>query len=330
MKKIYSILFLAAALLPAAIKAQDIHLTQYYFSPLSLNPALTGVFNGDFRVQLNNREQWTSAVHRSYSASRASYDQPIGTSNWSGGIIAQEMHAGNGGYTALNVMLSASYRISLERDHFFLGLQGGFGSNYFNMNNAAFAENFDAINGYNRDINPTTENFNSSSYYPDFNFGALWIHSSNNGKVTPFFGATAFHINRPDQSFFNNGSSHLPRRYLGHAGVRMNVSNVISITPVGMYYIQKEAQEISVGALTDIMLDNANTSLQLGGFYRFDDAASAFAGINYKGLTVGLSYDITTSTLARPANNNGAFEFSLSYTKAKTNNAKKKFICPRI
>ena len=38
-------------------KAQDIHFSQYYASPLTLNPALTGKFNGHFRVSGIYRDQ---------------------------------------------------------------------------------------------------------------------------------------------------------------------------------------------------------------------------------------------------------------------------------
>ncbi|MES2620282.1 MAG: PorP/SprF family type IX secretion system membrane protein, partial [Bacteroidota bacterium] len=38
--------------------AQDIHFSQFYSSPLTLNPALTGNFNGFYRVSGIYRNQW--------------------------------------------------------------------------------------------------------------------------------------------------------------------------------------------------------------------------------------------------------------------------------
>ena len=42
--------------------SQDLHFSQYYNSPLIVNPALTGVFNGDLRGIVNYRDQWSSVA----------------------------------------------------------------------------------------------------------------------------------------------------------------------------------------------------------------------------------------------------------------------------
>jgi hypothetical protein len=51
----------------------------------------------------------------------------------------------------------------------------------------------------------------------------------------------------------------------------------------------------------------------LGGWYRLDDAIMITAGLEYKGLRVGLSYDYNSSSLQTASNNNGGFEISLTY-----------------
>src|SRR5210317_930461 len=43
--------------------AQDPVYSQFYASALDLNPALTGVFNGQYRVSLNYRDQWSSVLN---------------------------------------------------------------------------------------------------------------------------------------------------------------------------------------------------------------------------------------------------------------------------
>ncbi|MEZ4915768.1 MAG: type IX secretion system membrane protein PorP/SprF [Chitinophagales bacterium] len=44
------------------LEAQDIHFSQYYASPLTLNPALTGKFDGLWRVNAIYRDQYRNAV----------------------------------------------------------------------------------------------------------------------------------------------------------------------------------------------------------------------------------------------------------------------------
>src|SRR5690625_1590549 len=53
--------------------AQDVHLTQYDHSFRIINPALTGLFNGDHRIEGNFRRQW-KGVPVDYITFSGSYD----------------------------------------------------------------------------------------------------------------------------------------------------------------------------------------------------------------------------------------------------------------
>ncbi|MBL0112281.1 MAG: type IX secretion system membrane protein PorP/SprF [Saprospiraceae bacterium] len=58
--------------------AQDIHFSQFYMSPLNLNPALTGVMNCNKRFIGNFRNQWASVLRsNAYNTYSATYDQKI-------------------------------------------------------------------------------------------------------------------------------------------------------------------------------------------------------------------------------------------------------------
>ena len=63
------------------VRGQDIHFSQFYMSPLTLNPALTGVMNCNTRLVGNYRNQWASVLGKSSDNTYAvSYDQkmPVG------------------------------------------------------------------------------------------------------------------------------------------------------------------------------------------------------------------------------------------------------------
>src|SRR6201985_3985684 len=66
-------------ILSAAAKAQDPGFSQFFASPLTLNPALTGKFNGVVRVAGNYRNQWPS-INNAFITSTISVDAPILTS----------------------------------------------------------------------------------------------------------------------------------------------------------------------------------------------------------------------------------------------------------
>src|SRR3954467_5218896 len=40
------------------LKAQDIHFSQFYENAILRNPALTGIFSGDYKAGVNYRTQW--------------------------------------------------------------------------------------------------------------------------------------------------------------------------------------------------------------------------------------------------------------------------------
>src|SRR6187549_4151832 len=55
---------------------QDPNFSQFFVSPLTLNPALTGKFNGDFRIAGNYRDQWP-AISKAFITSTVSFDMGI-------------------------------------------------------------------------------------------------------------------------------------------------------------------------------------------------------------------------------------------------------------
>src|SRR3546814_4911020 len=93
--------------------AQDPHLSQYYSSPLFLNPALTGMFNGEFRTSGNQKTQWGS-ITNPYSTSVASFDALLDNKLGVGGYVLHQS-AGDGGYKNTNIFASASYYVNLNR-----------------------------------------------------------------------------------------------------------------------------------------------------------------------------------------------------------------------
>src|SRR3954467_9899258 len=63
-------------LMAGSAMAQDVHFTQYFTSPLTLNPALTGLVSEDLRFAANYRTQWAS-VSTPYITGTVSYDMAV-------------------------------------------------------------------------------------------------------------------------------------------------------------------------------------------------------------------------------------------------------------
>src|SRR5689334_25236350 len=75
-----------AAALPAT--AQDLHFSQYFNSPLSTNPANTGFIpDGDYRIGVNYRNQWSSVMSVPYKTMSAFGDMQVGKDRFQNGWI---------------------------------------------------------------------------------------------------------------------------------------------------------------------------------------------------------------------------------------------------
>src|SRR5689334_9816947 len=82
-------------------RAQDPNFSQFFVSPLTLNPALTGKFDGSFRVAGNYRNQWPT-INNAFTTYTASIDANILRSvipefdQFGLGVMAFSDKAGNG------------------------------------------------------------------------------------------------------------------------------------------------------------------------------------------------------------------------------------------
>src|SRR5687767_3318205 len=72
MKKILSTLTVCVVMTMAS-NAQDPNFSQFFSSPLTLNPALTGKFDGTFRIAGNYRNQWPT-INEAFVTKTASID----------------------------------------------------------------------------------------------------------------------------------------------------------------------------------------------------------------------------------------------------------------
>ncbi len=99
-------------------KAQDPHFSQFFSSPLTLNPALTGKFDGILRVAGNYRNQWP-AFNNVYTTSTLSVDFPIMQKKipehdtWGLGILALTDKAAGGILT--NNYIGVSLKMDIAR-----------------------------------------------------------------------------------------------------------------------------------------------------------------------------------------------------------------------
>ncbi|MBW7952531.1 MAG: PorP/SprF family type IX secretion system membrane protein, partial [Chitinophagaceae bacterium] len=132
----------------------DPHFSQYYMYPSWLNPALTGVFDGDYRVTGIYRSQWGN-ITNPFSTPGVSVDfNGNNTINYGGSVMQQT--AGNGGYTYLTAYANIAYtgvRFGVNgNQRVVFGLQAGIVQRRFNPNKMQWGSQWDPTMGYNPNL----------------------------------------------------------------------------------------------------------------------------------------------------------------------------------
>jgi type IX secretion system PorP/SprF family membrane protein len=316
--------------------AQDIHFSQFNFSPLNQNPANTNLFNGDYRFIGNYKNQWPTVPVRYNTVSISAEMNFITLKNndrFGGGILLFYDKAGDSRFTGLSTDISLSYIKALGKNaHHFISLGAQFGLMNRSFDYAHL--NFDnQWNGDQFDPNaPINESF-ARTRFTVFDFGAGIAYKYQKTERTNFtVGLGVMHINSPKQSFYSASDVVLSPRYTLHTRAQVQISKRLDIVPEFMFQRQQTKQEFDMGAHIKyyLQIKSAHTvALNLGAYGRVVDAGWLMAGVDYDNLQVNLSYDINFSKLTAASRYNGGIEVSVIYILAKVKKINKPgAICP--
>lgn len=322
-----------SAIIGVSLAQVSPHFSQYYAYPMWLNPGLTGVMDGDYRVTAIYRNQWAS-VTTPFSTPGISADIRA-NENIGLGINVMNQTAGTAGYNYLNSYASMSFmgvKFGPQGNHrISLGVSGGIISRRFDVTKFQTGEQWNPATGFDPSVVNTDLPVNSSGTAFDAGAGVLYYDATPGRKVNAYGGFSAFHLTRPGGPYISGSAdSKLPIRYTAHAGARIVVSPVFNIIPNALYMRQAQADETMLGVYGQLAV-SSNTDFMLGLNYRLNDAVAPYVGIYYKSFTLGINYDVNTSGLGKAAGNANSFEFSLTITgRRKTKFEPEPFVCPRL
>jgi type IX secretion system PorP/SprF family membrane protein len=299
--------------------AQDHVYTQFFNAPIYLNPALTGQFEGDLRMNLIYRNQWTSIPgNLSYTTASIDYNVP----RFGGGVGLMFTRSSEGTAFLTNNSIAGTYAYSIGSDGFVLsfGLQAGIVNRTIDYSKLVFDDQIDSRLGFipGSISAASTIPFNNKFYF-DSGAGINLVVGDFN------IGGALYHLNTPNESFTGD-PSRLPMRGVGHvsylwdlqAGQNLDEQEKQYIIPSVVFNKQSTAQSISLG------LEYKRRGISAGAWYHSggQDGPSAIGislifdlFINRDGgekMRFGVSHDVPISGL-NYSNTSGTSEGSLGY-----------------
>ncbi len=295
--------FIAAflVLITGYVSAQDPIFSQFYLSPLQLNPGLSGLTESP-RFSANYRNQFPG-FNNAYRTYAVSYDQFFPSINSGAGLWILSDDAGDGILKTTKVAGIFSYRLRLNDDLFVkMGTEIGFVQSTLNWDQLRFG---DQIDDYLGTISPGGSPFpteeiapeKNTIFYPDLGLGFVLYGEKLYG------GVSIRHLNQPKPDFLNINPSlspGIPMRWTVHGGGTwpvfsgvFNNRTEVNLSPSIIYVRQGPFQQINGGVTFGA------GPVSFGGHYRVSSGQSeaiiGSIGLRTNQLRIGYSYDYTIS-----------------------------------
>ena len=327
------------------IQAQDQHFTQFYASPLTLNPALTGAFNGKYRASAIYRDQWRSTLDDPYvtfsSAIDVRFDVELDSrykDAFAIGLMFYNDDVNSIDFSTNQIALSGAFHkgINFEKTQFIsAGFQGGISQRNINYENLIFHDQFNSVDAYEF---ATGEDLPENNFtFSDLSVGLNYIYAPSN-RTSFFAGVAMHHVLKPQVTFYNfddGGDSKLYSKYSAQLSASIPLSQLLSVSPRFLIASQGPHLEINTGANFRYQLnDFGSTSFHLGSWVRpvgnedssiSLDAVVLMAGIELNAVVVGFSYDLNLAHIKTVRQS--AFEISITYLGDFENDS---ILCPKF
>ncbi len=310
--KILGILFFSF-LCAVTAYGQDPVYSQYYNSPILINPAFAGNTRGAL-VSTTYRNQWPS-INNAYTTYSVTYDQRWNKSSGVGLYVTAD-DSGNGALKTTKLGGMYSYRIRIKDQIYIKGaLDVAYGQTRIDQSKLIFLDNLDPQFGLTTPGGvsfPSAEVLNPSpsKSYLDVSSGIL--------LYTPkFYGGISFkHMNTPNVDFIDDltgEKGNLPLRWSIHGGSQINLDRGNNgeygtfISPNVLIVKQNDFWQANVGAYVNVI------QVFAGAWYRHsgNNSDSVIASVGGKSgiFKITYSFDYTISGLA--INSGGSHEISV-------------------
>ncbi len=332
MPKPLSLLLLVLCITTASW-AQDPHFSQFYNAPGHLNPAMTGVFAGHFRVGANYRNQWSSVLGAdAFQTFNASADLriPVFRNDYFAvGVQFLQDQAGAGRLRQTNAGINVGYlkqlvggRYRSDQQFLVAGMRLGLGQFAQDQGNFWFSNQYNSTETVDPTLPSNEALAQSTGMFPDLGAGLMY-YAVFDEDASVYVGGSMYHLNRPDVAFQENSKFSLYQRIMVHAGGQIPLNPNFSLLPAAMMGMQGPSREVLLGSSFRLTNNDwyevairagvwARVSNRLSQGSELDALIYSFI-LEMERWQLGLSYDVNHSSLDRASNGRGGFEVSLIY-----------------
>lgn len=336
---------LLALALSAPVMAQaqaDVHFSQFYEVTVLRNPALVGLSDQDYKISLAYRDQWSSIANPFQTAmftAEGRFPVSYASSDFiSVGLMANYDKAGSVDRKISTFYPAVNYSKCLnpnKNTYLSMGFTGGYLQYSFDMSKATFNNQYQ--NGYDPGLGGESIPTNRVGI---LDVGAGINYSTIGGANKDILytgGVSAYHLTRPQNSFFKNNDMTLAMRWNANFGFSKQASDDIVYQVHVNYSQQGQFREIMGGGMLgwNAIVKGALNSIftvYAGIYYRHNDAVIPVVKLRFKDLALSCSYDVNVSTLKAATAMRGGYEIMLIKTGVFPSNdaAIGKVICPRF
>ncbi len=312
------IIFFLLGISVVEVRAQEVEMSQYWATPLDVNPAMAGISYGP-RASVNYRNQWAGlgdGFNGGFTTYMASVDGYIPKAKSGIGLMYTGDYVANGLIGTDRITGAYAFQIKFSRKlGMRIGVEGSFIHRNIKWNNLTFSDMINPFTGFINNYgspNPTQEPVPDqlNTYGGDAGAGILLFNN------VWYVGFSMRDIIMPKASFYNGAAdANMPFRFIGHAGANFNLKRSqtarfnVSLSPNLLVANQGKNVQFNIGMMASVSV------VYFGTWFRYawqnPDAVILVVGIKKGMFRLGYSYDITVSKMA--GQTGGSHELSLIF-----------------
>jgi len=318
-----TLIFLSSSI---SIIAQDVMFSQFYNTPLQINPAQAGSFDGAGRAGLSYRNQWASIMAHPFETFAleaelklkevSQNEQPL-----SFGIIVLRDKAGASKFSLTNAVLSIGYLQKLNNQNSLgAGIQGGYGQYSMDYTNLFWGNQYDP-NSNSFDASQSSLEPNINNTYNHYNVAGGLCYTFQTDNYTKGLhegimfnmGAALSQSFIPKNSFYEASNTSAMMKYHIHADAHLGLPEMqLTFTPRFIFGAQGNIKQTIIGSHFTYAADKDAAAFCLGLYYRIGNAFIPYIGLDLKQFQLGFSFDTNTAKMNNLKNTN-SLEVNLAY-----------------